>query len=417
MTETPYQPPHKRTLRLPAAVLLCFCVALYLWPMAVWAGLLAGEAGGRGGAASLTAAGEVAGEPEETSGAALETGAGHAEGLAAAGTEAGGADGDLRQPVNHGLAPRRDGLPVVLGFYSEDYPGDVSSLESLRRHRQLLSGVAPFWYSIDQQGQVNYRGGERAAAIGLAGEAGMAVLGLFNNRGGTDRFLQDPSLRTAAVRGVLRTVEAEGLDRVNIDFENLAPSSRQGLSEFMAELYPQLKHRGKTVTISVSPKWLEDEYAQEWAYAYDYARLARYVDYMVIMTYDQHGAWSGPGPVAARGWVEDCVNFALKRVPAGKILLGVAGYGYDWGGGSVRVVKAREADNLARSVGAKVVRDLKSGEQNFSYYRQGSEHRVWWEDAASVREKVMLARQRGLAGIALWRLGQEEEGFWEAVCN
>ncbi|MDH7479134.1 MAG: glycosyl hydrolase family 18 protein [Syntrophomonadaceae bacterium] len=413
MPGTPYQPSYKRTLRLSAAAVLCLCVALYLWPVAVWAGLLAGEGGGRGDAAALTAAGER----EETGGAAVETGEGGMDGPAAAGTEAGDDGSNLPQTASRGLERPRDGLPLVLGFYNEDYPGDGSSLESLRRHRQFLAGVAPFWYSIDQQGKVNYRGGERAEAIILAREAGMAVLGLFNNRGGTDRFLQDPWLRSVAVRGVLETVEAEGLDGVNIDFELLEPSSRQGLCEFMAELYPLLERRGKVVTISVSPKWLEDEHAQEWAFAYDYARLAGLADYLVIMTYDQHGAWSGPGPVAARDWVERCVNFALGRVPADKILLGVAGYGYDWGGGSVRVVRAGEADELARSVGAEVVRDRASGEQTFSYRWQGSEHRVWWEDAASAREKVMLARRRGLAGIALWRLGQEEEGLWAAVCN
>ena len=47
MPGTPYQLSHKPTLRLSAAAVLCLCVALYLWPVAVWAGLLAGE--GRNG--------------------------------------------------------------------------------------------------------------------------------------------------------------------------------------------------------------------------------------------------------------------------------------------------------------------------------------------------------------------------------
>jgi len=43
---------------------------------------------------------------------------------------------------------------------------------------------------------------------------------------------------------------------------------------------------------------------------------------------------------------------------------------------------------------------------------RGRRHTVWIEDAASVAEKLALARRFGLAGVAGWRLGQEDPRVW-----
>ncbi|NPV92651.1 MAG: hypothetical protein HPY50_17935 [Firmicutes bacterium] len=321
----------------------------------------------------------------------------------------------MQSPAADRIGPgAADGL-LTMGFYSEDYQGDSSSRDSLERNFENLEWISPFWYSIDAEGKVNNRGGERGPAIELAKEKGVKVLGLFNNRRGTDAFLQQPSILSAAVSNVVSTVEAEGLDGVNIDFESLEPGSREGLVRFMAELYPRLQQLGRVVTVSVFPKWSDDEASFEWTYAYDYQGLSGSSDYLVIMAYDQHGAWSGPGPVADPAWVKGAVEYALKRVPADKLLLGIAGYGYDWGDGEVRPVPARDALGLAERWEAEVVRDDNSGAPSFVYHSRGVRHQVWWEDAESVSNKVDLARENGLAGVALWRLGQEEQRLWSIL--
>ena len=49
------------------------------------------------------------------------------------------------------------------------------------------------------------------------------------------------------------------------------------------------------------------------------------------MTYDLHGpTWSGPGAIGDLRWQRRSLDAALERVPAGKLDLGVAGYGYTW---------------------------------------------------------------------------------------
>ena len=63
---------------------------------------------------------------------------------------------------------------------------------------------------------------------------------------------------------------------------------------------------------------------------YDYEKLSAYNDYVVLMAYDQFNNSTGPGPVSAQKWIEGAVERAAKKIDAAKIILGIAGFGYDW---------------------------------------------------------------------------------------
>ncbi|MBI3980030.1 MAG: hypothetical protein HY331_17800, partial [Chloroflexi bacterium] len=43
------------------------------------------------------------------------------------------------------------------------------------------------------------------------------------------------------------------------------------------------------------------------------------------------------------------------------------------------------------------------------------QHVVWLEDAASVRARLTLVDKHGIAGIAVWRLGQEDPAVWPLI--
>ena len=73
-------------------------------------------------------------------------------------------------------------------------------------------------------------------------------------------------------------------------------------------------------------KWIYTD----WRGAYDIAAIAKYVDLVCLMTYDQHTRWTMPGPVAGWQWTVDNLNYALKVVPKEKLSLGIPLYGYHW---------------------------------------------------------------------------------------
>jgi len=42
---------------------------------------------------------------------------------------------------------------------------------------------------------------------------------------------------------------------------------------------------------------------------------------------------------------------------------------------------------------------------------------VWVEDSASVTERIGLAAQYGVSGVASWRLGLEDPRVWDAIVD
>ncbi|MDI3269201.1 MAG: glycosyl hydrolase family 18 protein [Bacillota bacterium] len=129
------------------------------------------------------------------------------------------------------------------------------------------------------------------------------------------------------------------------------------------------------------------------------------------MTYDQHGRASSPGPVASLGWVEGRLDYALQKgVPPEKIYLGVATYGYRWSQGQGEDLPMKKAKELQPSPS----RD-RDESPHFSYTQGGRDWVVWYEDELSAQRKVALAREKGLLGVAIWRLGYEDQAFWSMM--
>ena len=120
-----------------------------------------------------------------------------------------------------------------------------------------------------------------------------------------------------------------------------------------------------------------------------------------------HGpTWSGPGPVGSRRWQAAALAAVATQVPVGKIDLGVAGYGYTWPTtGTGRTVTVAQARRLVARDGATARWRTGPGEWTA---RLSDGTRLWWSDRRSYRLRVDLARQRGLHGLAVWRLGSAD---------
>jgi hypothetical protein len=134
------------------------------------------------------------------------------------------------------------------------------------------------------------------------------------------RILVSREDRARFIGSILRAIEANGFHGVNIDFEELGPAAEDELTTFQRELYAALHPRRYLVTQDVAPYNTD----------YNLRALSAANDYLVLMAYDQHFPSGSPGPVADHKWVEGVIDKALQHVPAPKLILGLAAYGYDW---------------------------------------------------------------------------------------
>lgn len=121
-------------------------------------------------------------------------------------------------------------------------------------------------------------------------------------------------------------VKTYKLDGINVDFENVDPADREGLTAFVTSLTATLHALGAVVSVDVSP-----DLGTDWTDAFDYAKLGAVSDYMVLMGYEEH--WNGDpkaGSVASLPWVEKALDTMLSEVVRAKTILALPLYTRDW---------------------------------------------------------------------------------------
>lgn len=310
----------------------------------------------------------------------------------------------------------------VLGYYAEDWPGDDRSLQSVKNNDKAITSIATFSFQIDGQG--NIKGEAPKEALNKSAKSGIKTLALIHNwagqgfsRDAVHNVLTNPQATENAIKNITDVIVANGYNGVNIDFENVAPANRDALSAFMDRLSKALKKKKLMVTMSIPAK-TSDDINNGWSGAFDYARLGKSADQLMIMTYDEHWFGGPAGPVASYDWVEKVVKYTVSQVPREKVLMGIGVYGYVWdtaNGQTTRAIPASGALAKALQAGAKIIWDDKARVPYYYYWQDGKKHVVWFESNDSAALKLNLVKEYGLGGIAVWRLGFEADGFWSTV--
>lgn len=323
------------------------------------------------------------------------------------------------------IPPARRGEYDVVAYYLTD--ARRPSFPSLRENVDVITTVVPWMWQMAPTGALvaDFSASDLSRALTFAGEAGVESLALVHNLRQTSsgaitfdaalasEILQNPASRAQAAEEIYRRLNEWNMTGVHIDFEQVLPKDRQNLNLFMKTLSERLRPAGYQVTIAVPAK-VDDAFTSSWSGGYDYATISRYVDKMMLMTYDEHWRGGEPGPVASIGWVERVIRYALSvGVPPEKIVLGIPAYGYDWPRrGQGRSVTYSEAMELASRHGVRIQWDETA---KVPYFMYGDGRRVYFENRSSISHKLKLVKEYGLSGISLWRLGQEDPGVWSVI--
>jgi spore germination protein YaaH len=228
--------------------------------------------------------------------------------------------------------------------------------------------------------------------------------------------LASPERRRRFIDDLLTLVKDMGYDGVDLDWEELRPADRDRFSALVEELADALHAEHRFLSIAVMPKTSEPGEWGNQKYA-DWSRIGKAVDEFKIMTYSYSGPWGDPGPQAPLEWVDRVLTFAERKVPPGKIFMGVPFYGFDWHGGSVATVSGHRGASLAQTHDATVSRDPSSREATMTFTDGGETHTVYFQDEKAVAAKLAALRtdHPEIAGISVWVMGQEASGFWPLI--
>lgn len=300
--------------------------------------------------------------------------------------------------------------PLTVGGYA--YPHIRPAV--LARAMPFLTDLSIFAYGFREDGSLVAP--DDAALLAEAARYGAgAVLVLTSiDESGTfstaraARLFQDAALQDRVLGALIDVMVEKGYRGLDADFEYIAAEGAAAYLAFLGHARDRLHARGLFLHVDLAPKTYAGQPGLLYV-AHDYAAIGAIADSVLVMTYEWGYAYGPPMAVAPLPQMEAVLRYAVTEIPPWKILMGVPNYGYDWilpyeQGRRATTLGNEEAVRLAARVGAEIRFDEGARAPTFSYRADGQDHVVWFEDARSIRAKLDLALELGLAGIAYWNL-------------
>lgn len=289
-----------------------------------------------------------------------------------------------------------------------------------------LNVISPTWFSLaDNNGNVTSLASE--TYVQRAHNSGLEVWALCDdfkaskNEISLAEVLGKTSKRDKLINRLLANAIEYNLDGINIDFENIKKETAPAYLEFLREL--SIKCRVNGIVLSVD-SYVPSEYTE----FYDREEQGKVVDYVVVMTYDEHYAGSEEsGSVSSIGFVKDAVTQITQMVPPSQVIMALPFYTRLWKEQSTEsgievsssAYGMSQAESIVAANGAKVSWDKETAQNYAQYESQGIVYKIWLEDEKSLEEKlkVVFAEQENgkIAGVSSWKLTLEKSSVWDTI--
>ena len=321
------------------------------------------------------------------------------------------------------VSTRKEGLPIPgsnrreirLGYY---VGWDNDSLVSLATHADQLTHVCVERLTVRANGRLEEKPDPSLDAF--AAQRGLVLVVQLSNLGAGDRWLTEPvenyaigepALRAAFVKDVVSRVSRMKAGGLLVDFEQIDPAYNDPMSEFYEEIAAALHAAGCELWISVP---MGEDFD-----SLDVDRLSAVADRFVAVLHDENSDSDSPGPIASREWFEGWLETAADYGRPEQWIAALGCYGYDWTEGRRKAQTIAFSDAMCRADYAGLTGLTTAGpmfEPNFVFRDEtGAAHTVWFLDAVTFAHQLSLVRAQGFGGIAISRLGLEDQGIWQVL--
>lgn len=290
-----------------------------------------------------------------------------------------------------------------------------------------LNEVSPNYFSLNNDGSLALTSSVSPDFVDDMHSRGIAVVPYLTNDWSRSVGKAALTNREALSKCIADAVSLYNLDGVNIDIENVTSVERAAYTDFVRQLRALLPE-DKTIVVSVAANpW---GWTTGWQGSYDYAALAEYCDYLMIMAYDEHYYGGQAGPISSMSFIEKSIKYALSLIPKEKVVIGLPFYGRIWSdnggfpdgygvtntkiaqlvknyGGSVHVDPSSQSTRAVITINPGDTKPIIGGQA----LDTGS-YTIWYESEKSIKAKLELVNKYDIKGTGSWALGQETDNTW-----
>jgi glycoside hydrolase family 18 protein len=303
---------------------------------------------------------------------------------------------------------------VTLAWFQVSGVAGNSGIDNNIATASGVNVLAPTWYSVtDSSGSMSCY-----ASVGLVnkmhqrGTDVWALVSDFDTNVDFAALYSSKKARTNMVNTLINDAEKYGFDGINLDFENIKSAYAKDYLQFVRELSIACERKGLVLST--------DNYKPE-AYnrCYNLKEQSRFVDYVIVMAYDEHYAGTDAGSVASLPFVKEAVEATVQLVGKEHVIAGIPFYTRIWtttdGNTTSRAVGMQAAVDQLNSDGQVALWNDDCGQYVASYTVGNSTRQIWFEEEKSIEAKMQIIQENNVAGVAGWKLGLEKSSVWSVI--
>lgn len=328
---------------------------------------------------------------------------------------------------------------IAMGWHQVFTTSGYDALDDILETAKGMNVICPTWFTIsDDSGNIRNLGEKKYVA--KAQKAGLQVWVMLENINIAVDELQifgTTENRKNLIDNVIRAAGDLGVDGINVDIENLKEDVAPSYLQFLRELGAAC--RNEQLVLST------DNYSPMPHTAfYDRRQQGEILDYVIVMAYDEH--WQGgeeAGTTSSLSFVDQSAKRTIEQVPREKVIVGLPFYSRIWceapadegEEGAVTVDNTSgEYDSRydryalsSKGVGMDGMKSFikehalsltwndETGQYYTEYEEDGKYYRLWVEDARSMDMKMQTAMSYDPAGVAFFKVGNEDKETWTVI--
>ena len=303
---------------------------------------------------------------------------------------------------------------VTLAWFQVSGVAGNSGIDNNIATASGVNVLAPTWYSVtDSSGSMScYASAGLVNKMHQRGTDVWALVSDFDTNVDFAALYSSKKARTNMVNTLINDAEKYGFDGINLDFENIKSAYAKDYLQFVRELSIACERKGLVLST--------DNYKPE-AYnrCYNLKEQSRFVDYVIVMAYDEHYAGTDAGSVASLPFVKEAVEATVQLVGKEHVIAGIPFYTRIWtttdGNTTSRAVGMQAAVDQLNSDGQVALWNDDCGQYVASYTVGNATRQIWFEEEKSIEAKMQVIQENNVAGVAGWKLGLEKSSVWSVI--
>lgn len=256
------------------------------------------------------------------------------------------------------------------------------------------------------------------------------------------QFLGNSYSQNAFLSTIKTLIKKYSIGGININFEKVKSSDQNKLTQFIASLNEELTSENPDFLLTMSLPAINVKSIITSVNNYEFSQLVSLIDYFLIDT-DKLNVPSSKAPFSPsplytnpkvnRGSIEATMGFYSNgKIPISKLVMTLGYGGISWPVpdflGNSKALRSGESLNFRTiqedfvtggdtTLNAVYGFDAEQTSPYYNYEKKGEFRQLWYEDGISLYLKAQWALGKGLGGVAIEGLGQDEgyTEMWDAI--